>query len=85
MMQHEKMREKDLFTTQTTEDIYEARYESSVRNSTTDMGVYLNTTNNTQHSLPDDWSYNFWPLIIVIMPIVTVGGNLLVIVSDFVV
>ena len=77
------MCEKDLFTTQSTEDIYEVGYESSLSNSATDMDVYLNTTNNTQQSLPYNWSYNFWPLIIVIMPIVTVGGNLLVIVSDF--
>ena len=76
------MCEKDLFTNQSTEEMYGAKYESSFSNSTTDTSVYLNSTNNTQHSLPYDWSYNFWPLIIVVMPIVTVGGNLLVIVSD---
>jgi hypothetical protein len=76
------MREKDIFTTQSTEEIYGDRYESSFKNATADTSVYFNNTNHTQHSLPHDWSYNFWPLIIVVMPIVTVGGNLLVIVSD---
>ena len=48
---------------------------------------YTNETNQTvmfnanQTTIPDDWSYNFWPIMITIMPIVTVGGNLLVIVS----
>ena len=43
--------------------------------------VYMNNTDDIPLNYPDDWSYNYWPLIIVIMPFVTVGGNLLVIVS----
>ena len=46
-----------------------------------DMSAYVNSTEHVPPSYTDNWSYNFWPLIVMIMPVVTVGGNLLVIVS----
>ena len=51
--------------------------EYSHTNETNLAAIY----NANQTTIPDDWSYNFWPIMITIMPIVTVGGNLLVIVS----
>ena len=61
--------------------------ENSIITLVTAEYSHTNDTNQTemykanQTTIPDDWSYNFWPIMITIMPIVTVGGNLLVIVS----
>ena len=50
----------------------------------TNHELWKKEDNNSSHlSIPDDWSYNYWPLIIALMPLITVGGNLLVIVSNF--
>ena len=63
--------------------MFEAQNESQLTNVSRDRLLNMEDTNNTQSSLPGDWSYNYWPLIIAIMPLITVGGNLLVIVSDY--
>ena len=68
-------------TTESTEEILRGNYELALINFTDETND-VNSTNHTQYSTLETWSYNFWPLVIIIMPIVTVGGNLLVIVSS---
>ena len=74
--------DQDDFNTKPSNLIFETQNESKLINITREGALYMDDTNNTQNSLPDDWNYNYWPLIIAIMPLVTIGGNLLVIVSN---
>ena len=66
-------------------DELETEFISNMREITltnlTESSAYVNSTEHVPPRYTDNWSYNFWPLIVMIMPVVTVGGNLLVIVS----
>ena len=77
----------DHLTTEQSNPLFEAENEFSfsvtIQNNTNNGVFYKEDTNNSHHSMTDDWSYNYWPLIIAFMPLITVGGNLLVIVSKF--
>ena len=71
----------DHFTTQQSDSILVTENGFPLTNITKNGVLFNDSANNTHQSQPDDWNYNYWPLIISIMPLITVGGNLLVIVS----
>ena len=70
----------DNSTDHSTEDTLEDMLDSSSVNSINETSAINNSTDG-QTALKNNWSYNYWPLIIIIMPLVTVAGNLLVMVS----
>ena len=71
----------DNSTHHVTEDTLEDLLDSTSVNSINETSA-INSTTNGQTALKNNWSYNYWPLISIIVPLVTVAGNLLVMVRN---